>query len=128
MKVLLIEDDSAVSSFLKRGLEEEEFNVDLVENGEDAIKAAKNKYDVIILDWMLPDKDGIEVLQEIRKEGNNTPVLMLTAKDTTENKIEGLEKGADDYMSKPFEFEELLARLKALYRRSNSDYSDKIAL
>ena len=129
MKVLIIEDDEAILNMLKRGLEDEDFVVDIAKNGEDGEYLAKlNHYDVIILDWMLPNKEGIEVLKDIRKQGVLTPVLMLTAKDTTDNKIEGLNSGADDYLAKPFSFDELLARLNAIYRRSVLKGSNKIVI
>jgi len=118
MNLLIIEDDRDILSFLKRGLEEEDFNVDTAENGEiGEYKALENIYDVIIIDWMLPDKDGIGVIKSIRKE-KNTPILMLTAKGTLNDKIESFKSGVDDYLIKPFEFEELLLRIEALYRRS----------
>jgi DNA-binding response OmpR family regulator len=129
MKILIIEDDEAILNMLKRGLEDEDFVVDTATNGEDGeYMAETNHYDVIILDWMLPSKEGIEVLKDIRKKGVLTPVLMLTAKDTTDNKIEGLNNGADDYLAKPFSFDELLARLNAIYRRSAMAGNDKIVI
>ena len=129
MKLLIIEDDEAILNMLKRGLEDEDFVVDTAKNGEDGeYLASMNNYDVIILDWMLPLKSGIEVLKDIRQKGILTPVLMLTAKDTTDNKIEGLKSGADDYLAKPFSFDELLARLNAIYRRSALKGSNKITI
>ena len=129
MKVLIIEDDEAILNMLKRGLEDEDFVVDTATNGEDGeYMAESNHYDVIILDWMLPNKEGIEVLKSIREKGILTPVLMLTAKDTTDNKIQGLNSGADDYLAKPFSFDELLARLNAIYRRSALKGSNKIVI
>jgi len=129
MKILIIEDDEAILNMLKRGLEDEDFVVDVAMNGEDGeYLSILNNYDIIILDWMLPKKEGIEVLKDIRQKGVLTPVLMLTAKDTTENKIEGLNNGADDYLSKPFSFDELLARLHAIYRRSALKGKDKIVI
>jgi DNA-binding response OmpR family regulator len=129
MKILIIEDDEAILNMLKRGLEDEDFVVDTATNGEDGEYMAKtNQYDIIILDWMLPEKSGIDVLRSIREEGVLTPVLMLTAKDTTDNKIEGLNSGADDYLAKPFSFEELLARLNAIYRRTALKGSNKIKI
>lgn len=118
MNLLIIEDDKDILSFLKRGLEEEGYNVATAENGEiGEYKAIENIYDVLIVDWMLPDKDGIEIIKEIRKQ-KNTPILMLTAKGTLKDKVEGFKSGADDYLVKPFEFEELILRIEALYRRS----------
>jgi len=129
MKILVIEDDKAILSLLKRGLEEEGMVVDAAENGEDGEYLAKiNHYDIIILDWMLPEKSGIEILKELRDEDIKTPVLMLTAKDAIENKLEGLNEGADDYLTKPFNFDELIARLNAIYRRSALKGSSKIVI
>jgi len=129
MKVLIIEDDESILNMLKRGLEDEDFVVDTAINGEDGeYLASTNHYDVIILDWMLPKKSGIEVLKSLRAKGILTPVLMLTAKDTTDNKIEGLNSGADDYLPKPFSFDELLARLNAIYRRSALKGSNKVTI
>jgi heavy metal response regulator len=119
MKLLIVEDDRKLSSFLEKGLKEEQFAVDVCRNGTDAVYWAQvNDYDVIILDIMLPGKDGIEVCRELRKKSITTPIIMLTAKDTVEDKINGLSEGADDYLTKPFSFAELLARIKALLRRS----------
>jgi len=127
MKLLIIEDDKSILSMLKRGLEEEDFIIDTAENGEDGeYLASINHYDIIILDWMLPQKSGIEVLKSIREKNILTPVLMLTAKDTTNDKVEGLNSGADDYLAKPFSFDELLARLNAIYRRSALKGNNKI--
>ena len=129
MKVLIIEDDEAILNMLKRGLEDEDFVVDTATNGEDGeYMAETNHYDVIILDWMLPQKSGIEVLKSLRDKNILTPVLMLTAKDTIDNKIEGLNSGADDYLPKPFSFDELLARLNAIYRRSALKGTNKIVI
>jgi len=129
MKVLIIEDDEAILRMLKRGLEDEDFVVDTATNGEDGeYLVFTNHYDVIILDWMLPQKEGIEVLKTIRNKNILTPVLMLTAKDTITNKVEGLNNGADDYLAKPFSFEELLARLNAIYRRSALKGTNKVVI
>jgi DNA-binding response OmpR family regulator len=122
MRILIVEDDRKVSGFLKRGLQEEHYAVDLCAKGDEALYMAQvNPYDLIILDVMLPGKDGISICREMRKEGLFTPVLMLTAKDAVEDRVEGLGEGADDYLTKPFSFEELLARIRALLRR-NQDY------
>lgn len=119
MRVLLVEDHKPLSRALRRGLEEESFAVDVAEDGEEAdYKARGAGYDVIILDLMLPKVDGLTLLQRWRKEGVKTHVLVLTAKDTTDDKVKGLDCGADDYLTKPFQLEELLARLRALIRRS----------
>lgn len=121
MKILLVEDEKKVSSFIKKGLEEEYYTVDVAYDGRGGINLAlSNLYDIIILDVMIPIKDGMQVLKEIRENGINTPVLFLTAKDSVDNKIDALDSGADDYLTKPFSFEELLARVRALLRR----YSD----
>ena len=120
MRVLLVEDHKPLAKALKRGLEEEGFAVDSAEDGEEAdFKAAGAGYDVIILDLMLPKIDGLTLLQRWRKAGVKTHILLLTAKDTTEDKVKGLDLGADDYLTKPFQLEELLARLRALVRRSH---------
>jgi DNA-binding response OmpR family regulator len=120
VRVLLVEDHKPLAKALKRGLEEEGFAVDSAEDGEEAdFKAAGAGYDVIILDIMLPKIDGLTLLQRWRKAGVKTHILLLTAKDTTEDKVKGLDLGADDYLTKPFQLEELLARLRALIRRSH---------
>jgi len=129
MKILIIEDDEAILSLLKRGLEEEGMIIDTATNGEDGEYLAKiNNYDIIILDWMLPKKSGIDILKELREQDIKTPVLMLTAKDMLENKLEGLNIGADDYLTKPFSFDELIARIKAIHRRSALKGSHKIKI
>ena len=119
MRVLLIEDDEKISNFIKKGLKEELCSVDTAYTAKDGIYlCTMHNYDVIILDWMLPDMDGLEVIESIRLQGVRTPILMLTAKGDLEDRVLGLEKGADDYMSKPFAFLELIARVKALHRRN----------
>jgi len=120
MRVLLVEDHKPLSRALRQGLEEENFAVDLAEDGEEAdVKARSTDYDVIILDLMLPKIDGLTLLQRWRKGGLKTHVLVLTARGTVEDKVKGLDCGADDYLTKPFELEELLARLRALIRREH---------
>jgi DNA-binding response OmpR family regulator len=120
VRVLLVEDHKPLAKSLKRGLEEEGFAVDIAEDGEEAdYKGRTGSYDIIVLDLMLPKKDGLTLLKEWRKAGLNTHVLVLTAKDATEDKISGLDLGADDYLTKPFQLEELMARLRALLRRSH---------
>ena len=120
MRVLLVEDHKPLAKALKRGLEEEGFAVDAAEDGEEAdYKAGDASYDAIILDLMLPKIDGLTLLQKWRKAGVKTHILVLTAKDTTDDKVKGLDFGADDYLTKPFQLEELLARLRALVRRSH---------
>ncbi|MEE8378562.1 MAG: response regulator transcription factor [Candidatus Aminicenantaceae bacterium] len=122
MRILIVEDDKKVAAFLQKGLREEQYAVDVCRNGEDAVYEAQvNPYDVIILDIMLPGKDGFTICRELRENNVLTPILMLTAKDSLEDKILGLSEGADDYLTKPFSFEELLARIRALLRRSQ-DY------
>ncbi len=118
MKILLVEDEKKVASFIKKGLEEEYYAVDLAYDGKDGFKlASTEQYDLMILDVMLPLKDGFSLVKDIRGQKIYTPILLLTAKDTIENKVEGLDSGADDYLTKPFAFEELLARIRALLRR-----------
>src|SRR5665647_47708 len=120
MKILLIEDSKKFSDLVKKGLENEGYTVDCVYDGQDGkhrTELCDSEYDLIILDIMLPKIDGITVCKSIRKGKIDTPVLMLTAKDATEDKIIGLDSGADDYLIKPFEFNELLARIRALLRR-----------
>ena len=119
MRILVVEDDKKVAGFIKKGLSEEQYAVDVFYHGEDgAFWAAENEYDLIILDIMLPKKNGFEVCRELRTKHIFTPVIMLTAKDTVDDKIRGLDVGADDYLSKPFSFGELLARVRALLRRT----------
>ena len=122
MRILVVEDEKKVSSFIKRGLEEEKYTVDTAGDGEEGLKLALGKpYDLIVLDWMLPRKDGLAVVREMREQKTMTPVLMLTAKDSLEDIIAGLDSGSDDYLTKPFAFAELLARVRALLRRSEMD-------
>ena len=116
--VLLLEDEPRVASFVRRGLDAEGYSVTLVENGRDAIALGlSGTYELIVLDVMVPGPDGFEVCRELRRSGISTPILMLTARDETEDIVEGLGQGADDYLTKPFPFEVLVARLKALHRR-----------
>ncbi len=118
MRLLRVEDDHRVARFVQKGLEAERFQVDIAADGEQGVELGlTGVYDVILLDVILPAKDGIKVCQELRRAGINTPILMLTAKDTVEDKVLGLGVGADDYLTKPFAFEELLARIQALVRR-----------
>ena len=121
MKILIIEDDIKIINFLKKGLEEECYIVDYAINGEDGIYLANvNKYDLILLDIMLPIKDGIEVCKTLRISNNQIPIIMLTAKDSIEDKIKGLDIGANDYLAKPFSFAELLARIRVQLRATPS--------
>jgi DNA-binding response OmpR family regulator len=119
MRLLLVEDDPGVVRFVSKGLREQAYGVDTAATGDDALYQAEIKtYDVIILDVMIPGPDGFAVCNQIRKAGNRVPILMLTALDGVEDRITGLDAGADDYLAKPFAFRELLARLRALLRRS----------
>jgi DNA-binding response OmpR family regulator len=118
MRILLVEDDAIIASSLSKGLREEAYAVDVATDGDAAVyQAAINPYDAIVLDVMLPKRDGFAVCRELRQRGLTTPVLMLTARDAVRDRITGLDSGADDYLTKPFEFGELLARLRALLRR-----------
>lgn len=123
MKVLFVEDEKKVTEALKELCKMQNIQCDVANDGEEGLLFALNQiYDVIILDIMLPQKSGIEILQELREQGNKTPVLLLTAKDTVDDKVKGLDAGADDYLVKPFSAKELFARLRALGRRIDSDY------
>jgi heavy metal response regulator len=118
MRILVVEDEKKVASFLKKGLEEEYYAVDCAYDGEEALYMVEaNEYDLMILDIMLPKIDGLEVLKGVRDKGAPLPVLMLTAKDSVEDIVKGLDTGGDDYLTKPFAFAELLARVRALLRR-----------
>lgn len=118
MRILLVEDDARMASFIRRGLKEENYTVDLAKDGEEGLYLAQlNPYSLIILDLLLPKKGGLEVLKTLRSEKISTPILILTAKDKPSDKATGLDAGADDYLVKPFSFEEFLARLRALSRR-----------
>lgn len=120
MRVLLIEDDVTIARLLKEGLEDESYAVDVANDGSEGYRtAAADDYDVIILDIMLPEMNGYEVCRALRNDGNKTPILMLTARDAERDIVEGLDTGADDYLAKPFSFDVLLARIKALLRRPN---------
>jgi len=127
MRILVVDDDRRLCAIIKRGLLEEAYAVDLAYDGEEGEYLAEvNPYDLIILDIMLPNKDGIEVCQELRAKKINTPILMLTAKDTVEDRVTGLDTGADDYLVKPFAFSELLARVRALLRREGISKSPEL--
>jgi heavy metal response regulator len=124
MKILVVEDEKKVASFIKKGLEEEYYTVDVAYDGREGLRLASGEdYDLVIMDVMLPSKDGFTAVKELRALKVNIPVLLLTAKDTLENKVEGLDSGADDYLTKPFAFEELLARIRALLRRKEGSKS-----
>src|SRR3989338_1814682 len=120
MRILVAEDEKKVAGFIKKGFEEESYAVDVAYDGvEGEYLASTNDYDVIIMDIMLHKKNGIEVIKDLRTRDIKTPILLLTARDTIEDKVRGLDSGADDYLSKPFAFEELLARVRALLRRKD---------
>jgi len=119
MRILIVEDDSTIAHFIKKGLQEEGFAVDHAANGEDGLHMALTEpYDAAILDIMLPKIDGLTVLERMRERGATTPVIILSAKRSLDDRIKGLQSGGDDYLTKPFAFSELVARLKALIRRS----------
>jgi heavy metal response regulator len=121
MRVLLVEDDPRIARFVAQGLREQTYAVDVTGDGEDALyKLSINDYDAVILDVMMPGRDGFEVCRELRAAGSAVPVLMLTARDALEDRVAGLDNGADDYLTKPFEVAELLARLRALLRRGRA--------
>jgi DNA-binding response OmpR family regulator len=127
MRILVVDDDRRLSAVIKRGLLEEAYAVDLAYDGEEGEYMAEvNPYDLIILDIMLPGKDGIEICRDLRARKINTPILMLTAKDTVEDRVKGLDVGADDYLVKPFAFNELLARVRAMLRREGMSKSPEL--
>ena len=129
MRILVIEDERKVARFIQAGLEEEHYLVDISHDGEKGESMAlSGNYDLIVLDVMLPKKDGIEVTRRIRKEKSTVPILMLTAKTSTADKVEGLDSGADDYLTKPFAFAELLARVRSLLRRGGAEKSTVLSL
>jgi DNA-binding response OmpR family regulator len=115
MRVLIVEDDHKVAGFLEQGLREEDFEVDRVQNGEDAVAlATERRYDIVLLDFMLPVKSGPEVAAELRARGREVPILMLTARDSPDDRRQAAEAGANDFLSKPFRFQELLDRIRGL--------------
>jgi len=121
MRILLVEDEPRVARFIAKGLREQSYAVDIAVDGAAALyKAEIDDYDLIVLDVMIPLRDGFDVCRELRRQGVTTPVLMLTARDAVNDRVAGLDAGADDYLSKPFDFKELLARLRALLRRRES--------
>ncbi len=122
MKVLVVEDDRKVAGFIEQGLREEGYVVDIAADGEEATMLAHvYDYDVVLLDIVLPKKNGFQVATELRREGRNVPILMLTSRDSLEDVVRGLDSGADDYLPKPFHFDELLARMRALSRRGGAE-------
>lgn len=121
MRILVVEDERKVASFIRKGLKEEGYAVDVAADGEKGdFLAACNDYDLILLDVLLPKIDGISLLKKIRLDSNPTPVILLTAKDTVDDKVSGLDAGADDYLTKPFAFAELLARIRSVLRKGNN--------
>lgn len=129
MRILLVEDDPGVRRFVVKGLREQAYAVDTAETGDEALYQADiNTYDLIILDVMIPAPDGFEVCRRLRKTGKRMPILMLTARDAIEDRVAGLDRGADDYLTKPFEFRELLARLRALLRRATELRPPKVTV
>jgi DNA-binding response OmpR family regulator len=128
MKILVVEDDRKVAGFIEHGLREEGYAVDVAPDGEQAAMMAHvYDYDMILLDLMLPKKNGLQVASDLRKEGRKTPILMLTARDATEDVVRGLDAGADDYLAKPFKFDELLARVRALVRRGGAGRTELLS-
>ena len=124
MRILIAEDEQGISAFLKQGLEEESFAVDVVDEGKKGLQLAlSGEYDLLLLDWMLPGMSGIEICRQFRKEDRDTPIILLTAKDTLDETIFGLQSGANDYIKKPFHFEELLERIKVQLRPKSGDHS-----
>jgi DNA-binding response OmpR family regulator len=125
MRLLIVEDEIGIANFLKQGLEEESFTVDIAHTGNEGLDLAlSGSYDLIILDWMLPEKSGIEICTEFRKEYKSTPVIFLTAKDTVKETVHGLQIGANDYIKKPFHFEELLQRIRVQLRSKSSESNE----
>ncbi len=118
MRILIVEDDITIASYLKKGLEEESFSVDVAYDGVDGLTFVREKnYAVMVIDWMLPKLSGIDICTIARKNGINTPIMILSAKSNIQDRVEGLDCGADDYLPKPFSFDELVARIRALIRR-----------
>lgn len=129
MRILIVEDEHKIANSIKRGFEQETWATDVAYDGEEGYDLASSEdYDLIVLDLMLPHMDGIEICTKLRESGNNTPILMLTARGSLEDKIEGLGCGADDYLVKPFAFEELLARVRALVRRPKEIRSGELRI
>lgn len=129
MRILVVEDEERMASFIKRGLKEEHYVVGVAANGERALFLSEvNPYDLIVLDIMLPDKDGLSICKELRSKKINVPILILTARDSLRDKVVGLDAGADDYLAKPFAFEEFLARVRALLRRPATAKTTKLVI
>ena len=129
MKILVVEDERKTAAYLRKGLLEEGYVIDRAENGEDGLELARSSdYDLIILDVMLPKRDGWSVISELRRSGKQTPVLFLTARDAIQERVKGLELGADDYLVKPFAFSELLARVRTILRRGPARQPEKLRI
>jgi two-component system copper resistance phosphate regulon response regulator CusR len=127
LRILLVEDEPQAAEVLAKGLREQGYSVDVAPDGNEALlKARQNRYDLMILDVILPGRDGFSVCRELRHSGHDLPVLMLTARDAVDDRINGLDHGADDYITKPFEYGELLARIRALLRRGGSSFLEEI--
>lgn len=124
MRILIVEDEAGIAAFLKQGLEEESFAVDVASNGKTGLDLAlSGEYDLLLLDWMLPGLSGIEICRQFRKEFQQTPVIFLTAKDTVDETVFGLQSGANDYIKKPFHFEELLERVRVQLRPKSGEHA-----
>lgn len=124
MRILIVEDESGICNFLKQGLEEESYAVDIAEEGRKGLELAlSGKYDLLLLDWMIPGLSGIEICRQFRKQFKETPIIFLTAKDTLDETVFGLQAGANDYIKKPFHFEELLERIKVQLRPKSGEHS-----
>jgi len=129
MRILLVEDDLSVASFITKGLQEEQYAIDATGDGEEGYQMANTiPYDLLILDVMVPKMDGFTLCRRLREKGNTTPILLLTARDTVEDRVTGLDTGADDYLTKPFAFPELLARIRALLRRGNAQPATRLTV
>ncbi len=129
MRILVVEDEHKIAAAIKKGLEQEKYAVDLAYTGTDGYDlASSEEYDVILLDLLIPGMDGVTLTKELRENGIHTPILMLTAKGQVQDKVEGLNSGADDYLTKPFSFEELLARIRALSRRPKTALSSTLTV
>jgi len=129
VRVLVVEDEDKMAEALRHGLETDHYSVSVAHTGEEAFYLVSTEtYDLVILDWLLPGRDGIEVLTRLRQRGVSVPVLLVTARDATEDRVRGLDAGADDYLVKPFAFPELLARIRALLRRGVAETSDRLTV
>jgi heavy metal response regulator len=127
MRILLVEDDTSVASFITKGLKEEQYALDATGDGEEGFQMASTiPYDLLILDVMVPKMDGFTLCRRLREKGSTTPILLLTARDTVEDRVTGLDTGADDYLTKPFAFPELLARIRALLRRGTTQPATRL--